>query len=213
MVPRRPNAYLVNPCRTYLSGWFNKCLTCRKPAGENLLPSPNPLPYLLSRLKLVAQGQIGISLKEVALLCEVFLALVNTVVQEDVELVEQLRHNGGIILAIDGIQPEKGNEALYLLRDLISGRVLVARNLAASATAEIEKLIGEVLALGVPILGVISDKQESICLAIERQLPGVPHQLCHYHYLKDLAQPVCEADRNFNKQLKQQIRQLRSVEQ
>jgi hypothetical protein len=167
----------------------------------------------LTQIHQTLQGQIGISLKEVALLCEVFLALVNTVVQEDVELVEQLRHNGGIILAIDGIQPEKGNETLYLLRDLISGRVLVARNLASSATAEIEKLIGEVLALGVPILGVISDKQESICLAIERQLPGVPHQLCHYHYLKDLAQPVCEADRNFNKQLKQQIRQLRSVEQ
>jgi hypothetical protein len=49
-----------------------------------------------------------------------------TVVQEDVELVEQLRHNGGIILAIDGVQPEKGNETLYLLRDLRLGRVLVA---------------------------------------------------------------------------------------
>jgi len=167
----------------------------------------------LTKIHQELQGQIGISLKEVALLCEVFLALVNTVVQEDVELVEQLRHNGGIILAIDGIQPEKGNETLYLLRDLISGRVLVARNLASSATAEIEKLIGEVLALSVPILGVISDKQESICLAIERQLPGVPHQLCHYHYLKDLAQPVCEADRSFNKQLKHRIRRLRSVEQ
>jgi hypothetical protein len=167
----------------------------------------------LTQIHQELQGQIGISLKEVALLCEVFLALVNTVVQEDVELVEQLRHNGGIILAIDGIQPEKGNETLYLLRDLISGRVLVARNLASSATDEIEKLIGEVLALGVPILGVISDKQESICLAIERQLSGVPHQLCHYHYLKDLAQPVCEADRSFNKQLKHRIRQLRSVEQ
>ena len=167
----------------------------------------------LTQIHQELHGQIGISLKEVGLLCEVFLALVNTVVQEDVELVEQLRHNGGIILAIDGVQPEKGNETLYLLRDLISGRVLVARNLVSSATDEIEKLIGEVLALGVPILGVISDKQESICLAIERQLPKVPHQLCHYHYLKDLSQPVCEADRSFNKRLKHRIRRLRPVEQ
>jgi hypothetical protein len=51
-------------------------------------------------------------------------------VEEDLKLVEQLRHNGEIILAIDGIQPEQRNEMLYLLRGLMSGRVLVARNLA-----------------------------------------------------------------------------------
>jgi hypothetical protein len=41
----------------------------------------------LTQIHQTLQGQIGISLKEVALLCEVFLALVNTVVQGDVELV------------------------------------------------------------------------------------------------------------------------------
>ena len=35
-------------------------------------------------------------------------------------------------------------------------------------------------------LALVTDKQESICLAVERQLSGVPHQLCHYHY-KDLS--------------------------
>ena len=166
----------------------------------------------LTKIHQELQGQVAISFKEVALLCEVYLALVNTAVQQDAQLVEQLRQNGGIILAIDGIQPEKGNETVYLLRDLVSGRVLVACNLASSATNEVEKMIGTVLALGVPILGVVSDKQDSICLAIERQLPGVPHQLCQYHYLKDLAQPVCEADRRFNKQLKHQVRRLSPVE-
>ena len=78
--------------------------------------------------------------------------------------------------------------------------------------SEIEKLIVQVKQLGVPIVGVISDKQESICLAVERQLSGVPHQLCHYHYLKDLAQPVCEADRTLKKELKKKIRQIRPVE-
>jgi hypothetical protein len=35
--------------------------------------------------------------------------------------------------------------------------------LLSSATPEIEQLIEEVLGLGLPIVGVISDKQESIC--------------------------------------------------
>ena len=61
-------------------------------------------------------------------------------------------------------------------------------------------------------MGVISDKQESICQAVERQLPGVSHQLCHYHYLKDLAKPVCEADRQLKKELKKKVRQIRPLE-
>ena len=73
-------------------------------------------------------------------------------------------------------------------------------------------MIDEVLALKVPLLGVISDKQESICLAIEQRLPEVPHQLCHYHYLRDVAQPISDADRSLKKQLKQRVRGLRQVE-
>jgi hypothetical protein len=155
---------------------------------------------------------VKISVKEVALLSEVFLALVTTVASDDPQLVTQLEAQGGIILALDGVQPEKGNETLYLLRDRLSGRVLVARNLLSSASSEIEQLIAPVLALGVPILGVVSDKQESLCLAISRKLPGVPHQICHYHYLKDVAQPVCDADRKLKKELKQKIRGVREVE-
>ena len=53
--------------------------------------------------------QLSICVKEVALLCEVFLALVTTVAQQDSDLIEQLKQLGGIVLSIDGIQPEKGN--------------------------------------------------------------------------------------------------------
>ena len=135
-----------------------------------------------------------------------------TVAQEDSKLIAQLQELGGIILAIDGIQPEKGNETVYLLREVRLGRVLVAANLLSSATEEIEKLIEQVKQLGVPIIGVVSDKQHSICLAIKRQLPEIPHQLCQYHYLKDLAQPACEQDRQFKKELKKKIRQIRPIE-
>lgn len=155
---------------------------------------------------------VSISLKETQLLSEVFLALVETTVKDDPQVVEQLRRQGGIVLAIDGIQPEKGNETLWLLRDVLSERVLVARNLLSSGSVELAPLIAEVKQLGVPIWGVISDKQESLCLAVEKELPGVPHQLCHYHYLNDVAKPVCEADRKLKKQLKQKVRGVREVE-
>jgi hypothetical protein len=69
----------------------------------------------------------------------------------------------GIVLAIDGVQPAKSHETLYMLRDVRSGRVLVAKTRLSSATGEIEPLIEEVLGRGLPIVGVISDTQESIC--------------------------------------------------
>jgi hypothetical protein len=72
-------------------------------------------------------------------------------------------------------------------------------------------LIEEVRSLGLPIVGVISDKQESSCLAVEPKRPLVPHQLGHVHDLKDVAQPVCEADRQVKKELKKQIRGIRAI--
>jgi hypothetical protein len=117
-----------------------------------------------------------------------------------------------MVLAIDGVQPEKSHETRCILRDVRSGRVFVATPRLSSATPEIEQLIDEVLGLGFPIVGVISDKQESICLAVQRKLPMVPHQICQYHYLKDVAQPVCEVDRHFKKELKKKVRGIRTIE-
>ena len=164
------------------------------------------------RGQLESESNLSISLKEVALLCEVFLALVTTVARQDQALIEQLSTVGSIVLSIDGVQPEKSYATLYILRDVCSGRVLVARTLLSSATSEIEQLIEDVLGLGLPIVGVISDKQESICLAVQRKLPTVPHQICQYHYLKDVAPPVCAADRHFKKALKKKVRGIRDLE-
>jgi hypothetical protein len=97
------------------------------------------------RDQLQTESHLSISLKEVALLCEVFLALVTTVAHQDEELIGQLRTLDGIVLAIDGVQPEKSHETLYILRDVCSGRVLVAKTLLSSTTGEIEALIEEVL--------------------------------------------------------------------
>lgn len=45
-------------------------------------------------------------------------------------------------------------------------------------------------ALPVPIAGVISDGQHAIRKAVGSALPGVPHQLCQFHYLREAAKEV-----------------------
>src|SRR3954470_23006821 len=53
---------------------------------------------------------------------------------------------GRVILAIDGLQPDVGHEVLWVLRDVLSGEVLLVRSLLSSTRNDLAKLIGEVKA-------------------------------------------------------------------
>jgi hypothetical protein len=120
---------------------------------------------------------------------------------------------GRVILAIDGLQPDVGHEVLWVLRDVLSGEVLLARSLLPSTQDDLAQLINEVKqALGVPIVGVVSDGQASIRNAVASALDGVPHQLCHFHYLREAATPVYQADRHAKVQLKKKVRGIRPIE-
>jgi hypothetical protein len=120
---------------------------------------------------------------------------------------------GRVILAIDGLQPDVGHEVLWVIRDVLSGEVLLARSLLSSTQGDLARLIAEVKeALGVPIVGAVSDGQDSIRKAIKKALPGVPHQLCHFHYLREAAKPIYEADRHAKKELKKRVRGVRPIE-
>jgi Transposase, Mutator family len=118
-----------------------------------------------------------------------------------------------VVLAIDGLQPDVGHEVLWVLRDCLSGEVLLARSLLSATIADLTALLTEVRdALPVPITGVVSDGQDTIRKAVAAALPGVPHQLCHFHYLREAARPIYEADRHAKKELKKRVRGVRPIE-
>jgi hypothetical protein len=124
-----------------------------------------------------------------------------------------LRPQGRVILAIDGLQPDVGHEVLWVLRDCLSGEILLAKSLLSSTAKDLAGLIDQVReALPVPITGVVSDGQESIRKAVAQALKGVPHQLCHFHYLREAAKPIYEADRHAKKELKKRVRGIRKIE-
>lgn len=120
---------------------------------------------------------------------------------------------GRVILALDGLQPDVGPEVLWVLRDCLSGEVLLAKSLLSATQADLSRLIAEVRdALTVPIVAAVSDGQHSIRNAVRDTLPGVPHQLCHFHYLREAARPLYEMDRHAKKELKKQVRGVRALE-
>ena len=66
-------------------------------------------------------------------------------------------------------------------------------------------------AIGIPNAVVVSDGQQSIP-TVEVAIPGVPHGLCHFHYLREAIKPTDQADRHANKELKKQVRGVRTIE-
>jgi hypothetical protein len=132
----------------------------------------------------------------------------------DVERLKRVTAKAGrVVLAIDGLQPDVGHEVLWVIRDVLSGEVLLARSLLSSCQDDLAELLRAVRgALDVPIAAVVSDGQTSIRNAVAAALPGVPHQLCHFHYLREAALPVYEADRHAKVRLKKEVRGIRPIE-
>lgn len=146
-------------------------------------------------------------------LLERYDELVALAVADPLRLQQVTRAHGRVILALDGLQPDVGHEVLWVLRDCLSSEVLLARSLLSATQDDLAGLLREVKqALGAPIVGVISDGQPSIRCAVTKALPEVPHQLCHFHYLREAAKPVYEADRHAKKELKKRVRGVRPIE-
>ena len=168
---------------------------------------------LLERLEPLG---VRISRREILYLFEAYCSLLRatSMVKDDQEWLAQVEKNGGIIVAVDGIQPEKGNETVYLVRDALTGRVLAAENVMSSETAVMKALLSPVAALDVKVLGTITDAQESELMAVEQLWPEVPHQVCQFHALRDASKPAFEADRKVKTAMRKQLqRKVKVVHQ
>jgi hypothetical protein len=124
---------------------------------------------------------------------------------------------GEIILSIDGLQPEKGHETLYAVRELTGKRVWFAEPLLSATAAEVRRLIAQAKrwadAVGVSVALWVSDKQDAFVTGIAAEFPGVPHRYCAHHLLRDLAKPVLAADSHAKVRMRKEVRGLRGIEQ
>jgi hypothetical protein len=122
-----------------------------------------------------------------------------------------------IILCIDGLQPEKGHESLYVVRELTQKRVWFAEALISATAEEVRRLIIKAKEwaddLGKTVVLWISDRQDAFVTGIAAEFPDVPHRYCDNHFLRDVAQPVLDADSHTKVQMRKKVRGLRKVEQ
>ena len=161
---------------------------------------------------LQARG-VDIAVRSVTYLLERYDELLALSLTDAERLREITARDGRVILALDGLQPDVGHEVLWILRDCLSGEVLLAKSLLSATAEDLGTLLRSVAdVLPVPIEGVVSDGQQSVRKAVRSALPGVPHQLCHFHYLREASLPIYEADRHAKKELKKRVRGIRVLE-
>ena len=138
--------------------------------------------------------------------------------QQDAEaLRQQYATVDELILAIDGLQPEKGHETLYVVRELTQKRVWFAEPLISATADEVRRLIKKAKewseSLSKPVGLWLSDRQDAFVTGIAAEFPDVPHRYCENHFLRDVAKPVLEADSHTKVQMRKKVRGLRKIEQ
>ena len=137
--------------------------------------------------------------------------------EQDPERLAEIYHDvDDVVLSIDGLQPEKGHETLYVVRELTKKRVWFGEPLVSSSAPEVRRLIARAREwaerLGKRVRLWISDKQDAFLTGIAAEFPNVPHRFCQNHFLRDVAQPMLEADSHAKVRMRSKVRGLRAIE-
>lgn len=136
--------------------------------------------------------------------------------QDPAQLQDAYANIPDLVLSIDGLQPEKGHEVLYVVRELNAGRVWFATPLLSSTAPEIEALLERAraiaAALGKPVRAWVSDKQDAFVTGLAKVFPGVLHRLCKIHFVRALAKETRADDGRAKVKMRKKVRGLRAIE-
>lgn len=168
------------------------------------------------RAELADSYRIPLSADAISLYLRRYQTMLAARQQDPVQLAKAYEHIASLVLTIDGLQPEKGHETLYAVRELNGKRVWFAEALLSSTQDEVRRLLvrAHQLAeqLGKPIRLWISDKQDAFVTGIAAEFPAIPHRYCANHFLRDLAKPLLATDSHAKVQLRKKVRGLRAIE-
>jgi hypothetical protein len=150
---------------------------------------------------------LPVSRRQILYLIGDFLALVRAAQPAKIESLRTYFQRHGLVLSLDGMEPEQGNEMLFIVREANLDLTLVAATLYSSRADLIShQLLEPIKALGFRIRGVVSDADKNIRRAVEASLPGCPHQACQVHCLCDAGKLTFAADRAMKTDLRRDIR-------
>jgi len=161
----------------------------------------------LDEIWTLARQRFPVSRRQVMYLIVDFLCLLKAAQPARIEAHRSFYARHGLLLSIDAMQPEKGNDVLYMVRelqlDLTLQAVKVSNQRAATLRTQVLKPVD---AWGFRVRGIVSDAEEALHCACQGLWPGRPHHACHFHALRDAGKPIYEADQAVMVKLKRDLR-------
>lgn len=141
-----------------------------------------------------------------------FLALLGAL-QESTKrkLEETVRQHGGVIWAMDALQPEGCGSLLYVLYEVLSSTPVAAIQVEHVSSAELAVWLKPYQELAYPVLATLSDGEDTIAAAFQSCWPEAPHQLCQMHFLGNLAEDVLKEDGQLRQNLRNDLGGLPAV--
>lgn len=148
--------------------------------------------------ELHARG-VGVCVRTVQNAYGYYLALCDCQGARSWKVRKRLKRQGGMVLAIDGVQFDRTSPVLYLIREVFTGELLFAERQVRRGEKDLQPFVEQARRLaeelGVPVWGVVSDKEKGLVPAVMAAFKDYPepgktvrYQFCQLHYLKQ-----CEA--------------------
>jgi hypothetical protein len=119
--------------------------------------------------------------------------------------------HGGLIWALDALQPEGHGTLLYVLYEVLSNTPVAAIQLKQAKAQELIEWLRPYQNLLYPVLATLSDGEAAIIEALETCWPEAPHQRCQAHFLNNLADPALVYDDVLRKWMRQDLGGLPKV--
>ena len=131
-----------------------------------------------------------------------FLALLGGMSDKKHErLAEMEQKHGGLIWAIDALQPEGCGSSLYVLYEVLSGTPVSAIQLENPTTPRLTEWLAPYKELPFHVLATLSDGEKAIVAALKVCWQDAPHQRCQLHFLNKVAEAPMEEDKRLRRQL------------
>lgn len=141
-----------------------------------------------------------------------FLAFLGAMSERTKKRLEQaVDEHGGLIWAMDALQPEGHGTLLYVLYEVFSNTPVAAIQLEHAKTKKLLKWLEPYKALPYPILATLSDGEAVIIETLENCWPNAPRQRCQAHFLNNLADPALVYDDELRKWMKKDLGGLPKV--
>lgn len=152
------------------------------------------------------QRGVEINERNVGKLYRQFLALLQaTCEQAQDDLATTAAQYGGLIWAIDALQPEGHGSLLYVLYEVLSGKPVAALQREHLTEAELVEWLRPYQALQFDVLATLSDGEVTLVAALKSCWPEAPHQRCQAHFLNNLAETVLDYDDQLRKNMRQDL--------